>query len=200
MNETHQTPAANIASHIAAMDDDTLNRFVHAGTTDELERGMAIAEQRRRNEVAADARAAEHHAQALKERDERIAARRLAAEATDVQSQPETLPPATGQRRASQGPSQNQADAETFASILRSSGLNAKAVATKRIQGRDVYDGWTVNVRDQEQEIGVVACWHGRRHFVCYLEVTGHADRTEEAAAIMLAAFRFAWGEGARLP
>lgn len=200
MNGTDQTPAANIASHIAAMDDDTLNRFIHTGTTDELERGIAIAEQRRRNKEAAEARAAEHHAEALRRRDERSAARRLAGGASDGQSQPETLPAATGQRRGSEWPSKNQQDAETFASILRSSGLNAKAVKTTRIQGRDVYDGWTVNIRDQAQELGVVACWHGRRHFICYLELTGHAERTEEAAAIMMAALKFAWGGGAQLP
>lgn len=142
---------------------------------------------------------AKNIAQADAAKQQRLEARTLAKEAVDDSQDRQTLSAATGQRRVSQGPSKNQDHAENFAAMLRSSGLNAKARATQRIQGRDVHDGWQVNVRDDAQEIGIVACWHGRQHFVCYLEITGHAERTEEAADIMLAAMRFAWGDGAQL-
>jgi hypothetical protein len=81
--------------------------------------------------------------------------------------------------------SENQIYAEKFAAIMRRRGFVALARQTHRVQGREVVNGWTVNVRDNETEMGVVACWFGRRHFVSYLEIAGHADRTEEAAELM---------------
>lgn len=187
--EQHQaeemSKSEGFASAVVQMDDDTLARHVHSSEIDELDRAIAVDEQRRRENVRRAGIAAA----------DRVAARQQARETFDDTQEPKTPSAVTGQRRGSQWLSQNQHDAETFAGILRSSGLNAKARETKRIQGRDVYDGWMVNVRDEGQEIGIVAAWHGRRHFVCYVEIAGHAERTEEAARIMLAAMKFAWGQ-----
>lgn len=120
--------------------------------------------------------------------------RQAAREASDAPEEPKPVSAATGQRRASEGPSENQLAAEQFAEIIGKSGLVAKARPTQRIQGREVHDGWTVNVRDEKAEIGVVACWYGRRHFIAFVEITGHSDRTVETAEMMRAVFDAAKG------
>lgn len=126
--------------------------------------------------------------------EQRAEARRLAKEAADDAQDLETVPAATGQPRGSEGLSKNQAAAESFAAILQRVGLPAKARRTQKVNNRDVVDGWTVNCRDAEAEVGYVAVWHGRGHFLAYVEIAGHRDRTDETAA-MFAAFQQMLGE-----
>lgn len=139
-----------------------------------------------------EARGREKQAEFEKAVEARKEARRLAREKNSGQEEPETVSAATGQRRGSEGLSKNRVAAETFADMLADAGLNAKARPTQRIQGRDVRDGWTVNVRDDEHEIGIVACWWGRDHFTCFLEIAGHVDRSAEGAVAVLAGLRAA--------
>lgn len=117
--------------------------------------------------------------------EERERRRQEARETIDALPETKQLPAATGQRRGYEGLSKNEAAATMFADVLVSRcGLPAKARRTQKIQGRDVVDGWVVNVRDPEAEVGYVAAWWGRGHFTAYVEIAGHIDRTDEVAAL----------------
>lgn len=120
-------------------------------------------------------------------RADRAMARQRAKAIADDSPDQQAASPATGQRRGSERLSRNQPFAERFADALRNAGHVATARPTQRVQGREVIDGWAVNVRDNENEAGVVAVWWGRAHFSCYFEMNGHADRTAEAAVLMVA-------------
>lgn len=115
----------------------------------------------------------------------RKAARQQARETASDDPEPKQAKAATDKRRGADGMSPNNAAAEQFAAILRRRGINALARPTKRIQGREVLDGWMVNARDEKHEVGVVAAWWGRAHFTCFFEIAGHSDRTEESAELM---------------
>lgn len=166
----------------AQADDDTLRRIAWGGEHSEIMSGAAILE--------IEKRAAERSAQKVDEFKQAAQARRearqLARAYADAPEMPREPSPVLGQRRGSESVSKNQVFAELFADLLREGGLNAKARQTRRIQGRDVLDGWVVNVRDEENEVGIVASWWGRQHFACYFELAGHAERTEEAARLMI--------------
>lgn len=170
------------ANHPDAM----LDQLSRDGNLRQIERDVAkdMLEQRAqaaRVEKVAETQAAERAAR----QDARQAARLKGA--SDEASDAEIVPAATGQRRGSERLSRNQPFAERFADALRNAGHVATARPTQRVQGREVIDGWAVNVRDNENEAGVVAVWWGRAHFSCYFEMNGHADRTDEAAALMVA-------------
>lgn len=124
----------------------------------------------------------------------RAAARQAARDIVDDTQEPETALPASGDPGAFQGMSKNEVAAHNFALILGRVGLPARPRRTQKVNGRDVIDGWTVNVRDSEAEIGYVAVWYGRGHFQAYIEITGHRDRTDETAA-MFAAFQQQLGD-----
>lgn len=83
--------------------------------------------------------------------------------------------------------SENHAAAIRFAARLTAAGLVTGVAQTRAVQGRPVKDGWAVNVHDGDNEIGFVACWWGRAHFLAYAEVAGHRERTDEAADLLLA-------------
>lgn len=80
--------------------------------------------------------------------------------------------------------STNRAAADRFARALSAVGLTTGVRATNVVQGRPVKDGWAVNVRDEDREIGYVAAWWGRAHFLAYIEMAGHRSRTDEAAQL----------------
>lgn len=155
--------------------DATLEQITRDDSRREVERVVAA-------DILRNRQIQHEHEQAIKQRQ---AAREAARAMLEEPEEPKPVSAATGQRRASEGLSENQIFAEQFADIFRRRGFVATARKTERIQGREVVNGWTVNVHDKENEVGVVACWHGRRHFVSYLEISGHADRTQEAAELM---------------
>lgn len=139
-------------------------------------------------EVAGDILLERENLEATRQGVARRAERRQLARATvDDEQGPETLPAATGHPGGSQAMTKNQAAAESFAAILQRVGPPAKARRTMKVNGRDVVDGWTVNCRDGEAEVGYVAVWYGRGHFQAYIEITGHRDRTDETAALFVA-------------
>lgn len=78
---------------------------------------------------------------------------------------------------------------------MTAAGFPARARQTQAVQGRKVRDGWSVNLRDEDEEIGVVACWWGRGHFTAFAEIAGHRERTEEAAELLVRLLRAARGE-----
>ena len=81
-------------------------------------------------------------------------------------------------------PTENEWRAMEFCTVLSNYGVATLIPRkTQAINNRPVRDGWAVNYVDPESEIGLVAVWHGRRHFEAYLEVKGHSDRTQETAA-----------------
>ncbi len=82
----------------------------------------------------------------------------------------------------------NQEAAALFVAEFERAGIACKARPTKAIKGREVRDGWMVNVRDNDTETGLVAVWWGRKHFEAYFEIVGHSDRTVEAAELFAAA------------
>jgi hypothetical protein len=93
--------------------------------------------------------------------------------------------------------SSNQANAESFAEILRGAGFpNAKARQTAAIAGVPVKDGWMVNIHDTDSELGCVGVFYGRKHFKGYLEFQGYEDAAPEIArafAMLLVAAREGW-------
>lgn len=79
--------------------------------------------------------------------------------------------------------SENARLAHEFAQAITEAGFPCKAARTARIANHgEVKDGWVVNLRDTATEIGVVACWWGRRHFTAFIEISGHNDLTDETA------------------
>jgi hypothetical protein len=178
---------AEIARSFMDLSDAKLEQISRDESLRQIERDLA-ADLLHHRGLTAERRAARGAA------DARLEARQLARAYRDDSQDRDTPSAATGQRRGSEGLSKNREAAERFAEQLKAGGMNAIARQTKRIQGREVVDGWTVNVRDDAQEVGIVAAWWGRNHFTCFIEVTGHADRTDEAAGIVMAAMRHVWG------
>jgi hypothetical protein len=177
MNDT--TNISELRARLGAVSDAKLEQMTRDESLRQVERDVAGDMLREREQLEATK-------QGVARREER----RQAARATvDDASWPETLPAVLGHPGGSQAMTKNQAAAESFAGILQRVGLPAKARRTQKVNGRDVVDGWTVNVRDAEAEVGYVAVWYGRGHFLAYVEITGHRDRTDETAA-MFAAFQ----------
>lgn len=91
----------------------------------------------------------------------------------------------------------NERSAQAFAFTLNAAGLKCQAMRTQAIANRGpVKDGWVVNYHDTDLEIGLVATWWGRNHFQAYIEVAGHADRSDETAAMFAELFTRAQGPG----
>lgn len=96
------------------------------------------------------------------------------------------------------GVSENGRNAERFAEAMRAAGHPlARARRTDAISSvGPVKDGWVVSVRDVDAEFGIVACWWGRNHFQAFVEIAGHAERTDEAAEWFTALTEYARGVG----
>jgi hypothetical protein len=168
---------SELRARLVGLSDAKLDQMSRDESLRQVERDVAGDMLRERGQL-------EQHRQGVARREER----RQAARATvDDAQEPETLPAVLGHLGGSQAMTKNQAAAESFAGILQRIGLPAKARRTQKVNGRDVVDGWTVNVRDAEAEVGYVAVWHGRGHFLAYVEINGHRDRTDETAALFAA-------------
>jgi hypothetical protein len=113
---------------------------------------------------------------------ERAAAHANAAPADEPRIQPINIPaPDAGD---------NELKACQFATILTEAGLPCRAMKTNAIAGRGpVRDGWVVNARCEDTEIGIVGAWWGLGHFTAYIEITGHGGRTVEAAEMLASAW-----------
>lgn len=163
----------------AAMSDDELRAIMDDEGERQFKRELALAVLGER-ERGAD-RAADDEAEVAAG----IAERQAEREAAAAESLPADLQPVPAPDAAEM--TENGRAALMFAVSLRAGGMDATPMRTGSVQGKPVKDGWTVNVHDGEHEIGFVACWWGRGHFIAYAEISGHRERSAEAASVMLA-------------
>lgn len=90
----------------------------------------------------------------------------------------------------------NEQAATHFAGILTKAGFPAKARPTAAVAGVKVKDGWAVNIRDEDTELGCVAVFYGRNHCKAYIEFLGYSEAADElgtAFAVFMTAARNGW-------